>query len=319
MYRAAFKILEPYLFRGSGEFDPSTRGVYSSAYSLLVPSPSTAAGAIATVFEYIDTRSLGWDSAYSIVLRGARLRGPYLRRGSLYYVENRIDGVFLRLEDVPSYSNMKKKQLYGEIDERLEEEEKKLARRGFVPKKLTFVGIGLRTRIDMRKIADEEGGLIYTVNFIDYNRDSEIDTAIEFDIISEKMEIGKHIVRLGGERRASLLEISKVDSCICRIPEDVNLLYVLSPVLYETGIEFTKRLREELREVGEVRVYGRIETLGAGYSEIRRKRKPIYQALLPGSVISLEKSIKGRKIYEEGIGVGKEIGFGSVIPVEVIE
>ncbi|RSN77151.1 type III-B CRISPR module-associated Cmr3 family protein [Candidatus Methanodesulfokora washburnensis] len=322
MYRAVLRALEPYLFRGPGEFDPSTRGVYSSAYSLLAPSPSTVAGAIATTFRYVDTSSMEWDAAYLVALRGAKLRGPYLKRGPIYYVENRINGIFLRLDDVQDYSIIRRKQLYGEVSEEkeLEKEEGKFVKRGFVPEKLPVVGIGLRMRTDMRKIADEEGGLIYTVSFIDYlsGRDVDIDTTIEFDIISEEMKVGRHIVRLGGEGRVSMLEILEVDDYIYRIPEDANLLYVLSPILYETGIGFMEKLKEDLKEAGEIKVYGKVELLGAGYSEIRRRRKPIYQALLPGSVISLEKSIEGGKIYEEGIGIGREMGFGSVIPIKVI-
>jgi CRISPR-associated protein Cmr3 len=320
MYRALFRPLEPYLFRGPGEFDPSTRGVYSSAYSFLAPSPSTIAGAIATTFEYMDTSSVEWDCAYSRVLKGAKLRGPYLKRRSTYYVENKINGVFLRLDDIPSYSDMREKQLCGEMGE--EQKEKEFIKRGFIPKKLTFTGIGLKARTEeMRKIADEERGLIYTASFIDYLsgkdvNDADVETTIEFDVISEKIEIGKYVVRLGGEGRTSLLEILKVDSCICRIPERTNILYVLSPILYETGAEFVKKLKEELWKAGDIKIYGKIEILGAGYSEVRKKRKPIYQALLPGSVISLERSVEGRRIYEEGIGVGKELGFGSVIPVE---
>ena len=317
MYRALFRVLEPYLFRGPGEFDPSTRGVYSSAHSLLAPSPSTIAGAIATTFGYIDTSSAEWDYAYSMALKGAKFRGPYVRRGSIYYVENRINGVFLRLDDIPSYLDMRRKQLCGEMEGGLKERE--FIKRGFIPQKLTFTGIGLKTRTkEMKKVADEERGLIYTANFIDYlsGKDANIETTIEFDIISEKMKNGKYVVRLGGEGRASFLEILKVDSYICRIPEKANLLYVLSPILYETGVEFVKKLKEELWEASDIKVYGKIEILGAGYSEIKKKRKPIYQALVPGSVISLEKSLEGRKIYEEGIGVGKGLGFGSVIPVE---
>jgi CRISPR-associated protein Cmr3 len=316
MHRALFRVLEPYLFRGPGEFDPSTRGVYSFAHSLLAPSPSTIAGAIATTFGYIDTSYMEWDSAYSTVLRGAKLRGPYLRRGFTYYVENRVDGVFLMLDDIPRYSDIKRKQLYGEMREKLKEGE--FIKRGFIPRKLTFTGIGLKTRTEeMKKVADDVKGLIYTANFMDYisGRDANVETTIEFDIISEKMEIGKHVVRLGGEGRLSLLEILEVDRYICEIPEKANLLYVLSPILYETGIEFVGKLKEDLREAGDIKVYGKIEILGAGYSEVRKKRKPIYQALIPGSIIVLEKSVDGRRIYEEGIGIGRELGFGSVIPI----
>jgi CRISPR/Cas system endoribonuclease Cas6 (RAMP superfamily) len=32
-------------------------------------------------------------------------------------------------------------------------------------------------------------------------------------------------------------------------------------------------------------------------------------------VIFLERGVEGREVYEKGIGVGRELGFGSVIPV----
>jgi CRISPR-associated protein Cmr3 len=315
MYRAVFRVLEPYLFRGPGEFDPSTRGVYSSAFSFLVPSPSTVAGALATTFGYVETGSMEWDEAYSAVL-GAKIRGPYLRRG-LLYVENRIIEKFISLDDVQEYCYLVKEQVYGRRKEMKKMEE--ILRSGFSPRKLMITGIGLMTRADMRKIADEERGLIYTASFIDYFSNTNISNiTIEFDIISGKIRTGSYAVRLGGEGRASLLEISESEGYICRIPERADLLYVLSPVLYETGAEFIEQLKAELGkmgDVGSVKVFGKIDLLGAGYSEVKRRRKPIYQALLPGSVIILEKGVDGSRIYEEGIGVGKELGFGSVIPV----
>jgi CRISPR-associated protein Cmr3 len=315
MYRAVFRVLEPYLFRGPGEFDPSTRGVYSSAFSFLVPSPSTVAGALATTFGYVETGSMEWDEAYSAVL-GAKIRGPYLRRG-LLYVENRINEKFIRLDDVQKYCYLVKEQVYGGRKDTKKMEE--ILRSGFSPRKLMITGIGLMTRTDMRKIADEERGLIYTASFIDYFSDTKISNiTIEFDIISGKIRTGSYAVRLGGEGRASLLEISESEGYICRIPERADLLYVLSPVLYETGAEFIEQLKAELGkmgDVGSVKVFGKVDLLGAGYSEVKRRRKPIYQALLPGSVIILEKGVDGSRIYEEGIGAGKELGFGSVIPV----
>jgi len=306
MYRAVFRSLEPYLFRGSGEFDPSARGAYSWASSLLAPSPSTTAGALATVREHVDTGSMDWDEAYSRIL-GVKVRGPYLRKGSTLYVEDRVDGKFIRLEDVKEYCYLKR-----EASDRSEEKLREILRRGFSPRELAITGIGLKARREMLKVADEDRGLIYTAIFVDYLSDMNVDTAIELDIIAEEMEVGRHVVRLGGEGRVSLLEISKVDSYICDIPERAYSLYVLSPILYETGEDFVEMLREE---IGEAEVFGKVDLLGAGYSEIRRRRKPIYQALLPGSVISLKEGVGGREIYEKGIGIGRELGFGSVIPI----
>jgi CRISPR-associated protein Cmr3 len=313
LYRAVFRALEPYLFRGPGEFDPSTRGVYSSASSLPVPSPSTVAGALATTYEYVDTKSMDWDRAYSMILK-AKVRGPYLRVGSVIYVEDRVDEVFIQLSDIKKYSHFKKRRLSGEEDSEKKVEEICSV---FDPKKMMMTGIGLMTRTEMRKIADEEKGLIYTTTLIDYLFDPKFtDVTIELDIISKKIEVRRYLVRLGGEGKGSLLEISKADDYICKIPEIANLLYVLSPILYETGSDFVEQLKSEISDAGDMEICGKIGLLGAGYSNVRRRRKPIYQALLPGSVILLEKNIEGRKIYEEGVGIGKELGFGSVIPVE---
>jgi len=308
MYRAVFRSLEPYLFRGPGEFDPSARGVYSWASSFIAPNPSTTAGALATVCEYINTESMEWDEAYSKVLR-VKIRGPYLRKGSSLYVEDRVDGKFIRLEDVKEYCYLRERSLDREFEDELEDF---LKERGFSPKELVITGIGLKARREMLKVADEDRGLIYTAILVDYPSDMNLDTSIELDIIAGEMKVGKYVVKLGGEGRVSLLEISEVDSYICDIPERAHLLYVLSPILYETGRDFVEMLREE---IGEAKVYGKVDLLGAGYSEVRKRRKPIYQALLPGSVIFLEKGVKGREIYERGIGIGRELGFGSVIPI----
>jgi CRISPR-associated protein Cmr3 len=249
---------------------------------------------------------MSWDEAYSRML-GVRMRGPYLRKGSVIYVEDRVDGKFIRLEDVEEYCSLKR-----DLSKGSEEKLREILSRGFSPRVLTVTGIGLKTRREILKVADEDRGLIYTATFIDYLSDMELDTTIELDLVSGEIETGRYVVRLGGEGRVSLLEVSEADSYICDIPERAHLLYVLSPILYETGRYFVEILR---KEIGEAEVYGKIDLLGTGYSEIRKRRKPIYQALLPGSVIFLERGVGGREIYEKGIGVGRELGFGSVIPV----
>jgi len=51
---ALFKLQEPMLFRGSMEFSPNVRGPKTIATSLILPTPSTIAGALATF--YLDTQ-----------------------------------------------------------------------------------------------------------------------------------------------------------------------------------------------------------------------------------------------------------------------
>ncbi len=43
------KPLEPLMLRSSGEFDPSSRGVFAYASSLLLPRPSTFAGLLCSL------------------------------------------------------------------------------------------------------------------------------------------------------------------------------------------------------------------------------------------------------------------------------
>lgn len=312
------------MFRGPGEFDPSTRGVYSAASSTLSPSPATTAGSIATTRPYLDTRQFSWiDSYLSVLGRETRIRGPYLRRESLF-VENRVHEVFLKVEDIRKYCLLVENLFEGDKREKAREEIMNIVKdknRGFRPEKIQTVGIGLKTRKGLGKIADEEAGLIYLANFIDYIvlwQDRLDFASIELDLISSDAVAGRYAVKLGGEGRISLLEIEKADSYAYHVPESSKFLYVASPLLLRTGKDVIGQIKEEMSKMGvkNVKIYGRVGLLGAGYSEIRRRRKPIYQALLPGSVIILDREIgDSRKIYEEGIGIGREIGFGTVLPV----
>ncbi|MGC9020969.1 MAG: hypothetical protein ACP5KE_07165 [Candidatus Methanodesulfokora sp.] len=316
IYRAKFRVLEQYLFRGPGEFDPSTRGVYSAASSTLLPSPATVAGSLAVTHPYVDTESLNWVDAYLHVLgRDVRIRGPYLRRESLL-VENRVHKTFLRLEDIKNYCLIVRDLFEKGKGEEAERKIKELVEKVKF-KKVQFVGIGLRTRKDLGKVTDEEAGLIYLAEFIDYISDFNFAT-IEFDLISSNVATGRYVVKFGGEGRISLLEVEKAEGYAYQVPEKAKFLYVASSVLFKTGKDFVEQLKEEMRKMGvkDIKVYGRIGLLGAGYSEVKRRRKPIYQALLPGSVIILGEEVgNAMKIYEEGIGVGREIGFGTVLPI----
>ena len=64
-----------------------------------------------------------------------------------------------------------------------------------------------------------------------------------------------------------------------------------------------------------VEICGSIDIVGGG--GLARGRL-IYQALVPGSVIFIDEGrVNSREIYEKGSGIGKEIGYGTIIPVEL--
>jgi len=58
------------------------------------------------------------------------------------------------------------------------------------------------------------------------------------------------------------------------------------------------------------------ESLSVSYPA-NKKRKPIYQALIPGSLIFLSNEKDGRELYRGGLGFAKEMGYGTVMPLYV--
>ena len=100
------RIVEPMMFRGPGEFDPSSRGLQSSAKSLLLPSPSTISGLLATIIlhkKYIPPKTLrtdDWVKEYLKILGdNFNLRGVFLFANGKEYLEDRINNKLITLED----------------------------------------------------------------------------------------------------------------------------------------------------------------------------------------------------------------------------
>jgi len=133
------------------------------------------------------------------------------------------------------------------------------------------------------------------------------------------LRTGKYYIKLCGEGRVVELivdesRISMIEEL--KIGDHANALYVASHLLYETGRNIKNAIENEIGR--SVEIYGSVDIVGVGYSLARKRRKPIYQALTPGSVIFInEGSINSKEIYEKGLGIGKEIGYGTIIPVEL--
>ncbi|MHA1582939.1 MAG: type III-B CRISPR module-associated Cmr3 family protein [Candidatus Baldrarchaeia archaeon] len=338
------RIVEPMMFRGPGEFDPSSRGLQSSAKSLLLPSPSTISGLLATIILHErpvslkDAQTDDWVKEYLNILGGDfSLRGVFLFANGKEYLEDRINNKLITLENAKRkceaiYNVLKYKNNVAERFEKVKEEIGKMKGIGTFNER---VGIGLETRTALGKKAKE--GYIYVANFVDYSSPENkiVKVDIHVDVSGEifKTLILKGDIRLGGEGRIAKIyqtDVTMLDILIDKLWNKTSeysgniAIYVTSPMLFKTSKsleelkkQITKQIQENCNEVINLKTYGQTEPLGTGYSLHRGLRKPIYTAIKPGSIIFAElNKCNLKELYSKGLGeVGREIGYGSVIPI----
>ena len=313
-------------FRGPGEFDPSSRGVYSMGRSFILPTPSTIAGVFATLFGSNFSPSQDWLSEYRNTLGNITIRGPFVQiinkdksKNSDIYLDFSLRNKLISYNALEDYANKIKRIItennYAVKEKILDELDEELKNKAISPKLQERIGIGLKVRKDNIKVVEES--LIYSVQYVDYSFGDYLMTEIYYEIIGDSdIKVGSYNAKLGGEGRVCQLIIEEDDiEKLLKIDEKANVLYVASPVLYDTGKDILEIIKSELSS--EIEVYGKVTLLGAGYSLLNKKRKPIYQALIPGSLIFLSTEKNGRELYRSGLGFAKEIGYGTVIPLYV--
>jgi len=323
---AKFRILGSMFFRGPGEFDPSSRGVYSMGRSFILPTPSTIAGVFATLFGSNFSPSQDWLSEYRNTLGNITIRGPFVQiinkdksKNSDIYLDFSLRNKLISYNALEDYANKIKRIItennYAVKEKILDELDEELKNKAISPKLQERIGIGLKVRKDNIKVVEES--LIYSVQYVDYSFGDYLMTEIYYEIIGDSdIKVGSYNAKLGGEGRVCHLIIEEDDiEKLLKIDEKANVLYVTSPILYDTGKDILEIIKSELSS--EIEVYGKVTLLGAGYSLLNKKRKPIYQALIPGSLIFLSTEKNGRELYRSGLGFAKEIGYGTVIPLYV--
>ncbi len=315
------KPMEPLLFRGPGEFDPSSRGVYSQALSLYLPRPSTIVGALISYLlivkadkepnlisrctllnsfnDYLECMGKALDSIGVIALRG-----PYLYDTSreAIYMPVRL-GVKLRLVDYDQLCGY----LYNNkdlLDALLEHEigEDKLMRLKWIERELERfeargyeilrTGVMLRDRLEAGRIARE--GYLYTVRYVAYHENIELRFKVvlsESNSLESKEPSLDTSLNIGGERRIAriVLEHSedRINSVLSekRGEADSEYYLLLSPMPLKN------------RDVLQENYIGVLDIIGLGFSIARRRRKPLYPALLEGSILR----VKPGKRYLEGL------------------
>jgi len=333
------------MFRGPGEFDPSARGLQARAVSLMLPSPSTVAGTLSTVLLEkgmpTPAKKEEWTKKYlSILGSDMAIKCPLLLVGDELYVEDRVLGGLLPFENVRLKARLVLEVVSHRVrDARdmveglqlLEENIEGLKNKLSVKSALLSekVGIGLETR-NKEKMA--RVGLIYSESLVDY---TELGYPIEIlgDMsgrIPEKFNERplKVSVRFGGEGRISLMEISEGTKILNKIRGHIwngkkrftgrLALYLVSPALFKSGSDLITHIVKWAKSMGLtfIYLYGETEILGGGYSLDVRRRKPLYIALKPGSIIFVKANNYDLvELYWSGVGeLATQIGYGTIIP-----
>lgn len=336
----SFRIIQPMIFRGPGEFDPYVRGTYSRALSLTLPTPSTIAGSLATYciskFGKLALPHQEWIDQYLNVLGSdIKIKGPTLLLDDKLLVEDKCLNSFLSLDKVKEkcrneYKRFKEVKSISELEEYLKSEK-------FEPKmkveKDIRVGVGLQVRYEKTKLVKEEGGL-YGAEYVDYRRFAEkkekpieILADIKGSLVKELFN-RKALVKLGGETRISLVEFhegnwvfDKLKSeiwCDMEKYDGIFALYLVTPALFKGGKKVEEYIKEWVKKQNIVLkgIFGEVEPLGAGYILNEGKRKPIYVSLKSGSILYLEGEIELLKAYWEfSFGEATQIGYGTVFPI----
>ena len=299
MLTLRLRPLEPLLFRGAGEFDPSSRGVYSHAMSLHIPRPSTIAGALVAYFlhEALNVADIcvdvdSWEEllkcyVYALDKLGVEaIRGPYIcnTRRDIVYVPLMLGGkaVLVEYYQVSNYLLSGDEDLISSILDKpsyerllkLKHVESELAQKYQLRLNEQWrVGIGLRDRLMEESTKTVRRGYIYTVVYSVYPRDVEVRFKVLIRDDSELTAGTRAPIIIGGEHRIAEMIIDssrdEVDEALEK--EKFKYALLLAPM--------------PIRGKLSVRYIGRLSIIGLGFSAAKRKRKPIYSAILEGSIV----------------------------------
>ena len=343
------KPLEPLMLRRSGEFDPSSRGVYTYAHSLPVPMPSTVIGMLISLlapYTGIDVRNVSsWSNLlnlYSRVLKSlgiAIIKGPYIYHEAVgdLYTPLRIGKELMLVSYtlIASLFNYAGSTITRALNEGFEklstdelqklvdlpEEVKKYAEevKALEIYESWRVGIALVTRSGSGAKTVREG-YIYTAIFTSL----PIDAEVRFKIVAERSDWADRLPKvatLGGEQRVVRLEVSRdrdrFDEAVESAAQNSSpaLAVLLSPM--------------PLPENVSLRYLGLEDVIGLGFSLAKQRRKPLYRSLLEGSILLLQNALTGWRdldVYRltglcnavcNEFKILSSIGYASFIPILV--
>ncbi|BFI75772.1 hypothetical protein [Sulfurisphaera ohwakuensis] len=276
------KPLKPLSFRWGGEFSPILSGPMNKGVSEPLPLPSTIAGFLYSVTKNAgnkkDVERLSLEDDLNTVK--VKLWGPLLYIKGNYYAHS-YPGKIIRLENW---------KMIEEVDV------------VNVLKVINKIGIGIKG--DSKAVKES---LLYTQQLIKI-REGGI-------LVETDYEIKDGYYTMGGE--SSIVKIETLKEV--NIPQKGKYGLVISPIilkpvnriitiydLYDMEIEGLGKLRDVI--VNKLPV--KLGLIGVGFNISYNVRRPIYPAIMPGSIINYKE--------KANLGLFRENGWGSVLPVDSV-
>jgi CRISPR-associated protein Cmr3 len=299
------KPVEPMFFRWSGEYSPNFSGPMNKGVSEPLPLMSTIAGALYKAVKGLDRLKPGeeveqfkgvlgelWGPL--IYVKGKRKKGG--NKGE-YLLVHQYPGklLVLRLEESGVVLNRIKKEEKGGDDENEADE--------IIPKQVSKIGVG--RDLAKRSAMDH---LLYSSQFVDFYATirGEFENVEKWGIYVETGVKYEGVLELGGEGR-----LAKVEKFDLKIPESKGELSILlSPALLSVGsgkwvlIDDILNEKVENYTLKDIVCGAKIGVIGTGFNTSMRARRPLYPALMPGSIL---------KVRDRKIGELKELGWGSLL------
>ncbi|MEM4455333.1 MAG: type III-B CRISPR module-associated Cmr3 family protein [Thermofilaceae archaeon] len=324
VYQVRIKPLEPLMLRGPGEFDPSARGVSAAAVSQAFLAPSTVAGLLVSLLlrrpvEPVSDWMCYVDRMLELLNKlGIRwIRGPYLAQGSTPYVPIRAGGdlFFIDLHQLAYHfkrelANIEKGDLEGfmsrlrQIQDRAE------------PRLQERVGIALTAREGLKAVRE---GFLYTASYVSVRCDY-----IAVEIGSDSGAAPGSLARLngaaaavGGEGRVARLEVLGVDGGVAELVAgsefEGGYAVLLSPLVLRSPMRIERKGGRVSVKVGDKcfleLISGTVGLRGLGFSIAERSRKPVYPAILEGSIVKL---CEGQR-YTRDVGPYANVPGGALL------
>ena len=324
VYQVRIKPLEPLMLRGPGEFDPSARGVSAAAVSQAFLAPSTVVGLLVSLLlrqpvEPVSDWMCYVDRMLELLNKlGIRwIRGPYLAQGSTPYVPIRAGGdlFFIDLHQLAYHfkrelANIEKGDLEGfmsrlrQIQDRAE------------PRLQERVGIALTAREGLKAVRE---GFLYTASYVSVQGDY---TAVEVGLDSgtapgSLARLNGAAAAVGGEGRVARLEVLGVDGGVAELVAgsefEGGYAVLLSPLVLRSPMRIERKGGRVSVKVGDKcfleLISGTVGLRGLGFSIAERSRKPVYPAILEGSIVKL---CEGQR-YTRDVGPYANVPGGALL------
>ena len=307
-------------FRWYGEFNPKAKGPIAIGITEPLPLPSTIIGALGNHFgctfecAYIDPlenikKCINHNMGKDVVIKGPLLVEDrisntfylHLWPGKLLKLKVSSSKVYIEISDAPI---------------------------------IELIGTALRH--DRKNVTPH---LLYVQRLIDMTKYNVL-----VEIYNTNRKLSSSVLRFGGEFRSAFMDII-YENPMYKYLEDLwrnyrsaeMLLLVASPIILDTSpsyedlvknpdksvLNILRRLIEKIQGISIKNltyasgIYGglKLSLIGLGYDIACNMLRPLFPAIMPGSIISITTDASWHELYLKGLGLYTKYGWGTVIPL----